>query len=507
MTPEEIKAQNEAVLKAVHDLKSTVDKATEEKAINDTLVQESLKKQGEDILVMQRETAEIKKLAEATTIEREEEYKTNLKPIFASKSAGASLQSLYSVDMTDAPVTDHMVARKMLYAPRTSFDLKSRSWKLGKSYDGFEDIMDLQDTVYFAGQAIAEKTKRPYMDVVKGLDTFNLLNAEIRGNSELSKALDTSDTSSFIPTQFSARLLDDVRLQLKVAALFGRLSLPRSPFTNPARGTRITAYLVGESTSNSSTKIPTSDPPSRNVTWTAIKFAVRNVFSDELAEDSIVPIMPWVRSELVQGMADAEEDSCINGDDQTTHQHSDVTAATDRRKAFDGLLLHSGGSSGAAAVSLATYSIANMRSIRKAMGRFGVTSSKLAYIMSMSSYITALSLDEVETVDKFGPMATILAGELAKVDGTGIVVSEFVRNDLNASGVYDGATTTKTEIFLVHTPSFLWGDVGAAKSETARDIETGQTVVVTSRRTDFQQIHSPASSGEETVGLGYNIAS
>ena len=324
------------------------------------------------------------------------------------------------------------------------------------------------------------------------------MSAEIRGNSELEKALDTSDTSSFVPTQFSARLLDDVRLQLRVAAEFGRLSLPRSPFTNPVRGTRVTAYLVGESTSDSSTKIPTSDPPSKSTTWTAIKFAVRNLFSDELAEDSIVPVMSWVRSELVQAMADAEEDAVINGDTSATHQHSDVTSATDRRKAFNGLLKLSGGSSGAAAVDISSLSISTLRDIRKAMGRFGVDSSKLVYNMSMSAYIKALSLTEVETVDKFGPKATIIAGELAKVDGTAIVISEFIRNDLNTSGVYDGTTTTDTEIFL-------FGDFGAAKAETARDIETQQTVVVTSKREDYQRIHTPAASGEQNVGLGYSL--
>lgn len=505
MTPEEIKKQNEALLQAVHNLSAKVDEGNKQKIITDAVFKEELKKYGEDVTVMQRLVDE--KLTPVAIIEKEKEYKVDLKPIFSGKSGGMSFNSLYSVDMTDAPVNDHMMARKMIYAPRTTFDARKRCWELKKSYDGFEDIMELNDTVYFVGQALAEKTSRPYIDVVKGLDSFNLLNAEIRGNSELEKALDTTDTSSFVPTQFSARLLDDVRLQLRVAALFGRLSLPRSPFTNPVRGTRVTAYLVAEATEDSSSKIPTSDPPSTSTTWTAIKFAVRNRFSDELSEDSIVPVMSWVRSELVQAMADAEEDAAINGDTSTTHQHSDVTAATDRRKAFNGLLKHSGGSSGAAAVSLATLSIAFMRSIRKKMGRFGVNSAKLAYVMSMNMYIDALSLTEVETVDKFGPMATVLTGELAKVDGVGIVVSEFMRNDLNASGVYDGVTTTKTNLHLVHTPSFLWGDVGAAKAETGRDIEVGQTIVVTSRRTDFQQIHTPAASGEETVGLGYNHAS
>ena len=187
MTPEEQKAQNEAVLKAVHDLKGSVDKAKDEKAINDSLVQESLKKQGEDIIAMQRQVDE--KLTTPAEIIPEKEYKPDLKPIFEGKTGGASFASLYSIDMEDAPVKDHMLVRKMLYAPRTNFNAKGRHWELNKSYDGFEDIMDLQDTVYYVGLTLAQKQRRPYLDVVKGLDTFNVLKAEIRGNAELASAL------------------------------------------------------------------------------------------------------------------------------------------------------------------------------------------------------------------------------------------------------------------------------------------------------------------------------
>ena len=86
-----------------------------------------------------------------------------MKKIFASKGTGASISSLYHIDMKDAPVDDNMAVRKLLYAPRTTYDAKSRQWNLSGSdpYDGFKDIMDLQDTVYFVGSAIAERSKRP----------------------------------------------------------------------------------------------------------------------------------------------------------------------------------------------------------------------------------------------------------------------------------------------------------------------------------------------------------
>jgi len=50
----------------------------------------------------------------------------------------------------------------------------------------------------------------------------------------------------------------------------------------------------------------------------------------------------------------------------------------------------------------------------------------------------------VRTVDKYGQFATVLNGELGKIDGIPVIVSEKIRENLNASGVYDGTTTTKT---------------------------------------------------------------
>ena len=127
----------------------------------------------------------------------------------------------------------------------------------------------------------------------------------------------------------------------------------------------------------------------------------------------------------------------------------------------------------------------------------------IQYWRAISGYVQMLGLTEVLTIDKF-PNATIVSGELARFDGSPVIVSEFVRNDLTTAGIYDAATVTDTEIFLVHTPSFLFGDVGSPKAESDRDIESLQTVVVTSERTSFKEIHS-AGSGEETVGLGYSL--
>jgi hypothetical protein len=142
------------------------------------------------------------------------------------------------------------------------------------------------------------------------------------------------------------------------------------------------------------------------------------------------------------------------------------------------------------------------------MGRFGVNSSDCAWICGISGFIQLLGLTEVLTMDKFGPAATIKNGQLANLDGSPIIISEFVRQDLNATGVYDGSTTTKTHIMYVNTRAFYTAEKPSGLMvETDRDIETQQNIAVASRRVAFTQVMTPVGTGEETIGNGYNLTS
>jgi len=394
--------------------------------------------------------------------------------------------------------------KRLLYKPRTKFMPRPGHYKLVGSYDGLEELMEMNDQILLYNMAKAIKTNRPYETVVREDPLYKYWHNELKYHPLLYKAMDTTDFSDLIPTQMSAAMIDDVRLMLKVAALFRTINLPRSNYEAPVRGGRMRAYLIAEPTDDDATKIPGSDPNATKMSFNAVTFGVRVLFSDDLDIDSIVPILPFVTEEVRQALADAKEDSVINGDDATTHQDSDVTSSLDIRKAYDGLRLHSGGSSGAAAVDISTYSIDNLRLIRKAMGRFGVNPNDLAWVMSISAYIQALSMDQVETLDKYGANATILTGELARIDNIPVVVSEFVRQDLNTSGVYDGTTTTDTVVLLVNRPAFVLGSLRAQRTEVERIIATQQTQVVTTEKGDFKQALTPSAS-EETVGIGYSL--
>lgn len=409
------------------------------------------------------------------------------------------------------------VLTRAMCAPKAEWDWRSKRFVKDGDYPMSKTAMQMNDILFLYGihkayKSTGVETPESYQAIVKGTQTYQLLLNEIaHSDSSFRKALSSTTAGSgdeWVPTQFSAQFIDDYRLALKVAALFQRVLMPdrSGPFTVPAQGGRLRMYLTGEATTDSATEIAAISPGTRATTFTAVKHAGLINWSDEIDEDSAVAMAPLVLAELRQAMVDGEEESIISGDLTSTHMDSDVTSGADIRKSYNGLRDHSGGSSGVAAVDTGTKALATQRNIRKAMGRFGIYPSDMAWIEGISGYVQLLSITEVETLNVYGQTATVLSGELARLDGIPVIVSEFIREDLTTAGVYDGSTTTDTIELLVNHRAFAIGDKGTPVSESGRDIKVQQNYSVASRRIDFQQTADPSAT-EETVGLGYGITS
>ena len=326
----------------------------------------------------------------------------------------------------------------------------------------------------------------------------------------IAKAMSTTDAvgGDWVPGSFSNDLITAMKLQLKVAALHTRINMPTNPYTFPVAGADAVAYLASQATSDTASKLKASTPGTGDgLTFSAKKLAARILASEELTEDSIIPILPYLRDQIVSALATAEETATINGDTAGGHMDSDVVDADDARKTFDGYRKL------APAVSKvdlgAAFNVEGVRGIRAKMGKYGVDPSKLAYITSIVGYFKLLDIKDaagnspIMTLDKYGPNATILTGELAKFDNIPIVVSEHVRQDLNATGVYDGVTTTKTELLTVYRPALVYGDRRQVRVRTKEDFETEQIIIVGSQRLDFKAL--VAGANQPIIGVGYNL--
>jgi hypothetical protein len=233
------------------------------------------------------------------------------------------------------------------------------------------------------------------------------------------------------------------------------------------------------------------------------------VFSVEQDEDSIVHMLPFARDELVESIQNAQETATVNGSTASTHPDNDIETAADKstkpETAWDGYRELATKPTTDTKLDLSTFNEANLRSLRGKMDKYGARPQDLAWVTSIKVVLNKmLGLNEVTTLDKFGPSAVVLNGQLATFDGIPIIVSEYSRDDVSSTGFNtSGGPNTKSVLVCVHRPSLVYGDVRTMQVLNIDWPLSLQVVVVSSMRSDFEAMQDPAT--EKIVALGHNI--
>lgn len=363
------------------------------------------------------------------------------------------------------------------------------------------DIQSLNDDLYIGMTALG---------ITNPWDSRGLTNYAKALYPKAFKSMNTGTSTvggNWIPTGFSRNLIELVSLDLRVSALHQRFTMPTNPYTFPVEGADISAYTVAEVTGDNdfldSTKfVPAGTPGTGSLTFTAKKVGVRSVMSGEITEDSILPIIPYVRGKIARSLAQAQENTVINGDVRVSSNIDGVTVSTVQTTAYDGYRR---------AVQLAgtttdcsTFNLSNLRTLRSDMGVFGVDTGQLVYVTGISGYHKLLGLTEVLTMDKIGGRATILNGQIASLDGIPIVLSEYITNTYDGAGENKGSGS-KTMTILVRKDMFQFGDWREITLKNREIIETDQFALVALQRLTFKALHTPSASNT-IAAAAVNIA-
>ena len=310
----------------------------------------------------------------------------------------------------------------------------------------------------------------------------------------------------WVPTAISSQFIEEFELDRNVAQQFKQVRMTTNPFTIPVQDNVTIARKQAESAAAggiAGTNFGTSD-----ITLSATKLVEFMPLPDELNEDSAPEILGLVRSEVVEAQGRAVEIAMLDGDTAGAHQDADVTAAEDARKSWDGLRKLALANSATIDFAAGALTVDKLRQMRELMGKFGVSVRDMAWICSSKGYNQFLDLDEVTTVEKFGQMATILKGALAALDGIPIVISEFVRDDLDLNGVHTAvpAADITTVVHLVKASRFFWGIRRPIRTRAVMDPTppADRWLVASWWRGDFKG-HTQSAT-EKTSILGINVA-
>ena len=331
--------------------------------------------------------------------------------------------------------------------------------------------------------------------------------------TELKKALNTATAGSgldWIPTGYSSQMIEAVELAAVVASKFYSFTMPTNPYVFPIKLSDGTGYLGGEATVDSPTMYKASTMQTSNLSFTAKKLIANYPVTEEMTEDSIVPVLPTLRNSISKAIAKAEENAIINGDTTATHfDTGDIVASDDARRAWKGLRRLCSDANGTLAMKQdgATWStsagLALLRAIVEDMGKYGLNPADLMIILNSNMKNKFKGLAEVSTVDKFGSAATVTNGVLTAIDGIEFVLSQYISESLNNSGIYDGSTLTDTQYLVVYKPGFWRGIRRDIKLDYVEKPMYGMNYLVASTRRVWQPIYD--STTEPMIGWQYNV--
>lgn len=320
----------------------------------------------------------------------------------------------------------------------------------------------------------------------------------------------------WIPTAVSESYVDEYNLDRKVAGLFTEIKMPTNPYVYPVLSNGAIARKLGEIAKLS----PQDQFASSKITFSAIKMANQYELPEELTEDSAVDVMKVIRMELIEGQEKAMEIGILEGDTAVSHQHtntqipgaSGAPAADSSERFFDGLRKRALAASLKVDAGASTLNESHLSQARQKLGKFGVNPAELAIIVGPKGYNEMLQLDDVRTLEQYGPQAPVLSGELAKYEGIPVIVSEYLREDTDATGI-NGATSgnnIRASLLLVNRKRWFTGmrrgvEIRVENYRTQYDV---WDAVAYSRRAFEGILKADGSNAasEKTVCLIYNIA-
>lgn len=280
---------------------------------------------------------------------------------------------------------------------------------------------------------------------------------------------------------FSTTVQNDIRLRLVVEPLITKkiaMTTPTMHFPiNPEAGV---GYWIPTGDFNSAKS--TGDEAQVGIpqvhlitdeTLTAYKLATKEYIGYEEEEDSIIPLMPIIMEALGRRMARSSDIALLrgagSGSAQPTYDPiSGLTTLATAGSAVTSKSIASGGK----------VSIADLATVRRGLGNWGLEPSDVVYVVSTAAYYDLLEDDDFRTIDLVGDRATILRGQIGSVNGSPVIVS----------GNFEAKANGKFAVVAFNPANFVLGELRSTRVERDVQVVEQQTVLISTRRMAFRAI-------------------
>lgn len=291
----------------------------------------------------------------------------------------------------------------------------------------------------------------------------------------------------YVPTLMANDLWNDFFAASRVVADLPNQPMPSDPFDIPLGLARPTwrKGTQGQATG-------ASNPATAKSTLTSTEQLVEVDWTYNLDEDAVVAMMPALRQMLTLSGGEQMDAFALNADntDAATGNinSDDGNPDADSYYLSDGqdgirhlyIVDNTGQHVDAGGDALAD---ADMTSLLNKLDKYGLSLNEVRIVPGIGAYFAMVGLTNVATVDKYGPQATIVRGELARYRGVPILPSASQpKAEADGKLSVTAASNTLGTISAYNRTQWVAGFRRGLTIEVDRNIRTRQLIMVVSFR-------------------------
>jgi HK97 family phage prohead protease/HK97 family phage major capsid protein len=303
--------------------------------------------------------------------------------------------------------------------------------------------------------------------------------------------------------EVSTTIQAEMRRQLVVTPVIRSIAMNQPVMkipVNPDTGANA-SWVSGGQFGGSNSSGAAQNHQIREISLSAYKLATKEFISFEEDEDSLIPILPLVRDAMARRMAKTLDKAMLLGDGTGsgtagTGQIAALVKGLASYHPVGGVAASAGVNPASAAVTLdisdaAKFSVAKAMEARKNLGAFGLIPSELVMFVSTQAYYELLEDEKFLTVDKAGPAATLLTGQVGSVGNTPVIVSAS----------FEAANAGEVAAIIVNPMNFLAGTHRGMRVDSDDEVINQRSVLVASMRIGMTQLSR--IDGEGVIAVRY----
>ena len=395
---------------------------------------------------------------------------------------------------------------EVAYTPRESEQVNELKAQMEKYQ---EEIAALQRSkMHYQEQSRAEQFSEKEM--ANAVILSKMLNRRDPYDTKFGARMKAVTSVDQFLSNFSQNIYTEMEQQLVVAPMFQRMAVDAKTFRVPvadedtdgdvamfASGTFATGIAEA-------TRVPASNQNTISaVEFTPHKFMASTHLAKDEEEDTVLPLLDFLRAAATRRLARAIDKSILRGTGAltgfTASPTNTITAGTGYASVIEGLT----NLASDASLSVATGSgndkadPTDIAAARTSLGKYGLQlGNDLVFITSIEGYNNLVTTSDFKTVDKFGPNATYLTGSVGAVYGIPIAISEFMDN-VGSTGNHLG--------ILVYKPGFMIAERRGIEIESEYEPRQQVTAMYMSTRFDFKALTTNSSAALDSSKYSYAV--